>query len=57
MRMHLDLASEDREAEVARHVELGGRVLRSTEHWTTLLDPSGRAYCVTRRSPVSGRLP
>jgi hypothetical protein len=57
VRMHLDLASDDREAEVARHVELGGRVVRSTENWTTLLDPSGRAYCVTRRSPVSGTLP
>ena len=57
VRMHLDLASEDREAEVARHVELGGRVLRKAEHWTTLLDPSGREYCITRRSPVSGRLP
>ena len=33
VRMHLDLASEDREAEVARHVELGGRVVRSTENW------------------------
>ncbi len=57
VRTHLDLASDDREAEVARHVELGGRVVRSTENWTTLLDPSGRAYCVTRRSPVSGTLP
>ena len=54
VRMHLDLASDDREAEVARHVELGGRVVRSTENWTTLLDPSGRAYCVTRRSPGVG---
>lgn len=57
VRMHLDLASEDRDAEVVRHVELGGRVVRSTENWTTLLDPSGRAYCITRRSPASGRLP
>lgn len=57
VRLHLDLASEDRDAEVARHVKLGGRVLRRTEHWTTLLDPSGRAYCITVRNPVSGRLP
>jgi hypothetical protein len=57
VRLHLDLASEDRDAEVARHVELGGRVVRTTPWWTTLLDPSGRAYCVTGRSPVSGRLP
>jgi hypothetical protein len=57
VQMHLDLASERREAEVARHMELRGRVVRTTDGWTTLLDPSGGAYCVTRRSPVSGRLP
>jgi hypothetical protein len=57
VRLHLDLASEDRDAEVARHVELGGRVVRTTPWWVTLLDPSGREYCVTGRNPVSGRLP
>jgi hypothetical protein len=56
-RMHLDLASEDRDAETQRHVALGGRVVRRTDGWTTLLDPSGREYCITRRNPVSGRLP
>ena len=57
VRMHVDLASENRDAEVARHVALGGRVVRTTEGWITLLDPSGRVYCVTRRRPVSSRLP
>jgi hypothetical protein len=56
-RMHLDFASEDRDAEVARHVELGGRVVRRTDWWTTLLDPSGRAYCITRRHPQTGTVP
>jgi Glyoxalase-like domain len=56
VRMHLDLASENRDAEVERHEGLGGRVVRRTEQWTTLLDPSGRAYCVTRRNPVSGAI-
>jgi hypothetical protein len=56
-RMHLDLASEQRDAEVARHVGLGGRVVRRTPWWTTLLDPSGRAYCVTDRNPAPGTLP
>ena len=56
VRMHLDLASEDRAAEVERHVALGGRVVRTTENWTTLLDPSGRAYCVTDRDPVRGTI-
>jgi len=56
VRMHLDLASEHRDAEVERHVTLGGRVVRTTESWTTLLDPSGRAYCVTDRDPVRGTI-
>jgi Glyoxalase-like domain len=44
---HLDLACDDRDAEVARHVELGASVVRRTDGWTTLRDPSGREYCVT----------
>ncbi|HET7534759.1 MAG TPA: VOC family protein [Nocardioidaceae bacterium] len=47
---HLDLACDDRDAEVARHVELGASVVRRTDGWTTLRDPSGREYCVTGRS-------
>jgi hypothetical protein len=57
VRLHLDLASEHRDVEVSRHVGLGGRVVRETPWWTTLLDPSGRAYCVTDRDPATGVLP
>ena len=46
---HLDLAADAPDAEVARHVALGAREVRSTEGWITLVDPTGRAYCVTRR--------
>ena len=46
---HLDLAADAPEAEAARHVALGAREVRSTEGWITLVDPTGRAYCVTRR--------
>jgi hypothetical protein len=46
---HLDLAGDDRDAEVGRHLELGAAVVRRTDGWTTLRDPAGRAYCVTRR--------
>jgi len=31
---------------------LGAREVRRTPHWVTLLDPVGRAYCVTRRKPA-----
>jgi hypothetical protein len=47
---HLDLGSDDYLAETERHLALGATEVRRTEHWITLLDPSGRAYCVTRHS-------
>ncbi len=46
---HLDLASDDADAEAARHVALGAKVVRRTAGWVTLTDPSGRDYCITRR--------
>jgi len=47
--VHVDLACDGREAEVARHVGLGASVERVTDRWTTLRDPAGRPYCVTDR--------
>lgn len=50
--VHVDLACSDVDAEVARHVALGATVVRRNPgDWTTLLDPSGRPYCVTARPP------
>ena len=49
--MHLDLECTHRAAEVPWHEQLGARVVRVQERWTTLEDPAGRAYCVTDRSP------
>ena len=48
---HLDLATDDREAETARHVALGAQVVRVHEWWTVLADPAGTAYCITEREP------
>jgi hypothetical protein len=48
---HLDLAADDREAEVARHVAAGATVLRTPPGWTVLRDPAGMTYCVTGRAP------
>ncbi|MEU4620517.1 VOC family protein [Actinoplanes sp. NPDC023801] len=49
---HVDLACDDVEAEVARHVGCGAVVVRRVPgDWTTLADPVGREYCVTGRSP------
>ena len=54
---HLDFASDDVASEVARHESLGARVLWQLDDWTTLSDPAGLAYCVTRRRPDTGTLP
>jgi len=50
-RMHMDLRVRDNEAEVARLVALGARVLHGPfddeGHWTTVLaDPEGNEFCV-----------
>jgi hypothetical protein len=46
-RVHLDLASDDRAAEVARLGSLGARVQAEYEHWTTMTDPDGNEFCVS----------
>lgn len=51
IRAHADLSCSDAPAEVARHQGLGATVVRETEGWTTLRDPVGLLYCVTRRVP------
>jgi hypothetical protein len=48
---HLDVACDDQRALAEEHVRLGASAVRRTDSWTTLLDPVGRAYCLTRRSP------
>ncbi|TXK43335.1 VOC family protein [Nonomuraea sp. C10] len=45
-RLHLDLQSEDREAEVERLAGLGAAVLDRREEWTVLADPEGNEFCV-----------
>jgi hypothetical protein len=52
---HLDLACDDRDAEVARHVSLGATVVGDPGGgWTVLRDPAGSVYCVTDRDPHAG---
>ena len=47
-RMHLDLRSEDAEAEVLRLTGLGARVLYGLEQLVCLADPEGNEFCVLR---------
>ena len=53
---HLDIATTDRDAEVARHEALGAAVDGGGPRWTRLRDPAGMLYCVTDRDPVTGLL-
>jgi hypothetical protein len=53
---HLDLACSNVAAEVALHETWAARVLARHPNWTTLADPTGTPYCVTRRDPVTGTL-
>jgi Glyoxalase-like domain len=51
-RMHVDLAAADREAEVARLVELGARRVADVDEWghqwTVMQDPEGNEFCVAQ---------
>jgi len=55
-RAHLDLACDDVSNEQKRHEDLGASIIRVEENWTTLEDPAGLAYCITRRNPDTGSL-
>jgi hypothetical protein len=54
-RAHLDMSADDPDAEVSRHLNLGATVVQPDEGWTTLRDPAGLIYCVTRRRPGDPR--
>jgi hypothetical protein len=43
-RVHLDLTCDDVDAEVARLVDLGARVLARHETWVTLADPESNEF-------------
>jgi predicted enzyme related to lactoylglutathione lyase len=51
-RVHVDLAADDREAEIARLVDLGAkRVADHDEYgvrWAVLTDPEGNEFCVAQ---------
>ncbi len=50
-RVHLDLNTDDRPAEVARLTGLGATVVHDMDEWgtvwTTLTDPEGNEFCVS----------
>jgi predicted enzyme related to lactoylglutathione lyase len=62
--IHLDLSVPDREAELARILELGGHLVENKAHsigelsetWTVVRDPEGNGFCIeSPRNPQSHR--
>lgn len=47
-RVHLDIESDDVEAEVARLEALGARRLANVKTWVVLEAPTGQRFCVVR---------
>ncbi|GGL35233.1 VOC family protein [Phycicoccus endophyticus] len=45
-RVHVDIETDDVEAEVARLTALGARVTRQHAGWVVLADPGGMPFCV-----------
>jgi Glyoxalase-like domain len=45
-RVHVDLHTDDVEAEVARLERLGAQRIETLEHWTVMRDPAGLLFCV-----------
>jgi len=45
-RVHVDIHTTDRAAEVARLEKLGAVVLDDSQLWTVLRDPAGLVFCV-----------
>src|SRR4029078_7812886 len=50
-RLHLDIESDDIEAEVARLEELGARRLAKVKNWVVIEAPTGQRVCVVRAHP------
>jgi len=46
-RLHLDLNSTDRAAEISRLVAAGATLLYEMSFWSTLADPDGNQFCVS----------
>ncbi len=47
-RVHIDIETDDIEAEVARLERLGARVTERLERWTVMQAPTGQRFCVVR---------
>ncbi len=56
-RIHLDIESDDLEAEVARLEKLGARRIKFVKRWWLMQAPTGQVFCVLnpQRGPLAGK--
>ena len=47
-RVHLDIETDDIEAEVARMEKLGAAIFKRFERWVVMQAPSGQRFCIVR---------
>jgi predicted enzyme related to lactoylglutathione lyase len=50
-RVHLDIESDDVEAEAARLTALGAEEVERIRSWVVMRDPAGLVFCVIRAQP------
>jgi hypothetical protein len=50
-RVHLDLETDDQEAEVARLTALGAREVARVRHWIVMEAPTGHRFCIDPPTP------
>ncbi|HEU4732372.1 MAG TPA: VOC family protein [Kofleriaceae bacterium] len=56
-RIHLDIESDDLDAEVARLEKLGARRIKFVKRWWVMQAPTGQVFCVVRpqRGPLADK--
>jgi predicted enzyme related to lactoylglutathione lyase len=54
-RVHLDIETDDLEAEVSRLEGLGAARISKTKTWWVMQAPTGQRFCVVKRAEVAGR--
>ena len=54
-RVHLDIKTDDVQAEVARLLALGAREIVCIRHWVVMEAPSGHRFCVVPLHPGEDR--
>ncbi len=50
-RIHLDIHTDDRAAEVERLERLGAKLVGQMHHWSVMRDPAGLPFCVIQGDP------